>query len=41
MAKTLIAKFPIFGIKVPDDTNVVPLTTTFPGLITAMSLSGT
>ncbi|AFZ22164.1 CRISPR-associated protein [Allocoleopsis franciscana] len=36
--KPLIAKFPIFGIKVPDDTNVVPLTTTFPGLITAMSL---
>lgn len=36
--KPLIAKFPIFGIKVPDQTNVVPLTTTFPGLITAMSL---
>jgi hypothetical protein len=36
--KPLIAKFPIFGIKVPNDTNVVPLTTTFPGLITAMSL---
>ena len=36
--KPLIAKFPIFGIKVPDDTNVVPLTTMFPGLITAMSL---
>lgn len=35
--KPLIAKFPIFGIKVPDQTNVVPLTTTFPGLITAMS----
>lgn len=35
--KKKLARFPIFGIKIPDQTNVTPLTTTLPGLIAAMS----
>ena len=35
--KKKLARFPIFGIKIPDQTNVTPLTTPLPGLIAAMS----
>jgi len=35
--KQKLVKIPLLGIKVPDQTNVIPLTTTRPGLIAAMS----